>query len=184
MKQLISYLAALLVGAGVGYGVGMMISKPKLNQNQAAITKLEKQLTQSQTVADDAKKQARKAADEALQHKKNLSRSQAMVIKLTTDLADAKAKLAELKRQDQPVVPETVITTETQPAATPAETERTAPSNGRTVEYTVKDGDNLWDIAARELGNGLRYKEILKLNPGLTEKQALKIGMKLKLPAK
>lgn len=30
--------------------------------------------------------------------------------------------------------------------------------------YTVVSGDTLWDIAARYLGNGLKYKDIMKLN--------------------
>ena len=30
--------------------------------------------------------------------------------------------------------------------------------------YTVKAGDSLWRIAAQQLGNGARYKEIKTLN--------------------
>lgn len=32
------------------------------------------------------------------------------------------------------------------------------------TQYTVKEGDNLWDIAAKLLGDGGRYPEIVKLN--------------------
>jgi len=51
--------------------------------------------------------------------------------------------------------------------------------------YIVKDGDSLWKIAAAQLGNGSRYKEIEKLNSDiLGGKNSLQTGMKLRLPAK
>jgi nucleoid-associated protein YgaU len=56
-------------------------------------------------------------------------------------------------------------------------------SNTPTREYTVKNGDSCWKIAANELGDGSRYTEIIKLN-GLPENPKLDIGMKLKIPAK
>lgn len=60
----------------------------------------------------------------------------------------------------------------------------TPPSNsidsGRT--YTVKSGDSLWAIAQRELGNGLRYGEIKKLN-NMTS-NLIHAGDILKLPKK
>ncbi len=51
--------------------------------------------------------------------------------------------------------------------------------------YTVKDDDSLWHIAARELGDGKRYTEIVKLNAKvLDDEDALTVGMKLKLPGR
>ncbi len=51
--------------------------------------------------------------------------------------------------------------------------------------YTVKENDSLWKIAQRELGNGSRYTEIIKLNAKYLENSDnLKLGMKLVLPAK
>ncbi len=51
--------------------------------------------------------------------------------------------------------------------------------------YTVQDGDSLWKIAAAQLGAGSRWDEIHKLNAEiLTSQDALKLGMKLRLPAK
>lgn len=46
--------------------------------------------------------------------------------------------------------------------------------------YTVKKGDSLWAIAAKQLGNGSRYKEIKSLN-GLTS-DTIHAGQVLKLP--
>ena len=52
--------------------------------------------------------------------------------------------------------------------------------------YTVQDGDNLWRVAARQLGDPIRYKEIVKLNRNALkdENSTLDIGMRLNLPAK
>lgn len=51
--------------------------------------------------------------------------------------------------------------------------------------YTVKSGDNLWQIASDRLGSGSRYKEIIKLNSRtLADEYFLKVGMELKLPGK
>ena len=51
--------------------------------------------------------------------------------------------------------------------------------------YTVQDGDNLWKIAAGQLGAGSRWDEIHKLNTEiLTSQDSLKVGIRLRLPAK
>jgi nucleoid-associated protein YgaU len=64
------------------------------------------------------------------------------------------------------------------PAAMPAPT-----PDGRW--YTVQEGDNLWKIASSQLGAGSRWDEIHKLNADLLASQdSLKVGMKLRLPAK
>lgn len=49
-----------------------------------------------------------------------------------------------------------------------------------TREYTVKKGDSLWAIAAKQLGSGSRYKEIKDLN-GL-KSDTIYAGQVLKLP--
>ena len=48
--------------------------------------------------------------------------------------------------------------------------------------YTVQEGDSIWKIAQRKLGNGNRYKEIIKLNSNIGSGGSIKPGMKLKMP--
>lgn len=51
--------------------------------------------------------------------------------------------------------------------------------------YVVKEGDSLWKIAATQLGDGNRYREIVKLNSNiLSTEDDIAIGMQLKMPAK
>lgn len=64
--------------------------------------------------------------------------------------------------------------------ATPVQTPATIDS-GKT--YTVKQGDSFWRIASQQLGNGLRYGEILKLN-NMKATTVIHPGDVLKLPEK
>lgn len=62
-------------------------------------------------------------------------------------------------------------------------------AGGSTAEpgrwYVVKDGDSLWKIAAEQLGNGSRYREISKLNPSITSAEDnLDVGTRLRLPSR
>ncbi len=54
-------------------------------------------------------------------------------------------------------------------------------SSSRT--YIVQKGDTYWRIAATQLGNGHRWKEIESLNPGVNM-NALKVGQSINIPAK
>jgi hypothetical protein len=60
---------------------------------------------------------------------------------------------------------------------------RTKPSHSHTKIYTVRRGDTLSKIAARELGSSSKWHEIAKLNH-LRDPDVIKIGQKLKIPAK
>ncbi len=66
--------------------------------------------------------------------------------------------------------------------------ERVNSVGGRTEPvkwYVVKDNDSLWTIAAEQLGNGSRYKEISKLNANIiVDEDRVDPGMRLQLPAR
>jgi nucleoid-associated protein YgaU len=58
-----------------------------------------------------------------------------------------------------------------------------SPKPKQSGEYVVREGDNLWRIAAERFGDGSRYKEISKLNADiLKDEDNLVVGMRLKLP--
>jgi len=58
-------------------------------------------------------------------------------------------------------------------------------SSKRKRVHIVGDGESLWKIAAKTLGDGNRYGEIAKLNASILEDEdTLVIGMRLKLPAR
>lgn len=85
-----------------------------------------------------------------------------------------------LGRRPDFITPGTVLRV---PDIRPAATERGA-------EYVVRDGDTLWDIAARELGDPHRYREIFDLSQGtvqpdgsrLTDADLIRPGWTLTLP--
>ena len=52
-------------------------------------------------------------------------------------------------------------------------------------EYAVQEGDCLWGIALKQLGNSNRYTEIIKLNRDiLDDENNLAVGMRLKIPVR
>lgn len=59
---------------------------------------------------------------------------------------------------------------------------------GEQIEYIIKPGDTLWEIARRYLGNGARWREILKTPNGGTfteaEARRLQIGRSVYIPVK
>ena len=51
-------------------------------------------------------------------------------------------------------------------------------------QYVVREGDNLWRIAEKQLGDGSRYEEISKMNANiLKDEDSLVVGMLLIVPA-
>lgn len=53
-----------------------------------------------------------------------------------------------------------------------------------TTSYTVKPGDNLWDIAHKQLGDGLKWQEIYHLNQDILggDPRMIQPGIELKIP--
>jgi len=67
---------------------------------------------------------------------------------------------------------------------TSSETSKT-PSVRQSKQYIVREGDSLWRIAAEQLGDGTRYKEISELNADkLEDEDDIPVGLRLKMPAR
>jgi nucleoid-associated protein YgaU len=65
--------------------------------------------------------------------------------------------------------------------ARPVASEESKPQSAGT--YEVVDGDSLWKIASKVYGNGTRYMDLYDANKDvLSDPDALKLGMKLKIP--
>lgn len=117
---------------------------------------------------------------EALQ-KENQALTQ-RVAELEGQLAQTEAAVVQSRAvQAQAAASQPVQVKDTIPTVAAAPVE---PSPVGHFEYIVKEGDNLWKIARKQLGNGARYKEILALNPDITKDKPLAVGSKLTLPAK
>ncbi|MCC6910107.1 MAG: LysM peptidoglycan-binding domain-containing protein [Phycisphaerales bacterium] len=55
----------------------------------------------------------------------------------------------------------------------------------KTINYTIKENDRLWDLAAHYLGKGHRYKEIVALNRDvITNENVLPIGKTIRIPVR
>jgi len=160
----------LLVGIVIGTGVGMLISKPTIDKGQ---TERDQLLTQMQMAKAESEETIQRAATKIARNENELARVKNLLIRTDAELKKVRAELQGIKTPMQgTTAPEVVITT-------PTATTSTSP----TVDYTIKDGDSFWKIALEQLGDGLRYTEILKLNPDIPENQSLTIGMKIKIPA-
>lgn len=89
-------------------------------------------------------------------------------------------------QEDAPEAPADVEEEANEPAAIeeepaqPAAVERE--NKAEPAAYTVKPGQSLWSIAAEELGSGDRFREILRLNPALSNPNAIYPGLELKMP--
>ncbi len=71
----------------------------------------------------------------------------------------------------------------TAPTKTPSKPRPKPPAAQPSKQYVVREGDNLWRIAAKQLGNGERFREIIKLNT-LEDEDYLTVGQRLRLPVR
>lgn len=72
-----------------------------------------------------------------------------------------------------PIKPEKKAEADTISSDVSAEPKRDVPTGST---YTIKRGDSPWSIAAKQLGNGLRWPEIITLNQDILEETAQKYG--------
>lgn len=160
MKQKVVLVTIIIaiVGLGAGLAGGILITNSK---SKAAIADMQSKMEQS-----EASSQARIRTYENI------------VNQLTGELQLAKFQIETLK------------TPAPEAAAEAAENEMIAAApvgssiSETTKQYTIKSGDSLWSIAQKQLGDGNRFKEILKLNPRISAKSTLTVGAKLNIPAR
>jgi nucleoid-associated protein YgaU len=182
MKLLVPIIVALLVGTGIGIGVGIMMTKPKVEENKTRISDLEANVEDLQAKNEKLKSSneeseaaIRKASKEIVRYKNDLSRATDMIRGLSAELKKVEA--------GQPTASTETANPDTSTGSVGTSAATASGPTVATTEYVVKDGDSLWKIAASELDNGMRYKEILKLNSNLSEDKPLVPGIKIKLPS-
>jgi len=66
---------------------------------------------------------------------------------------------------------------------TPSQPTAPAPVASQLNVVTVKPGDSLWKLAQQNLGNGLRWRDLLAVNPGIADSNNIAVGSQIYLPA-
>ncbi len=84
-----------------------------------------------------------------------------------------------MQNAEPPSQPATRQATPAPAPAPAAPTPALSPAAGRS--YTVKPGDNLWNISKDVYGDGTKYQRILDANPGLNPDN-MKPGTKIVIP--
>jgi nucleoid-associated protein YgaU len=69
------------------------------------------------------------------------------------------------------------------PALPATRTPIAPPANSKLGVVTVQPGDSLWRLAQQKLGQGLRWHELLSVNPNITNPNHIEAGTQLYLPA-
>lgn len=169
-RNVVLYIVLVLLGLAGGSGSTMLVTKQKIDKSQAIIE-------QNKTVIAElqSRLEMKEKTEKMLQERSRSSDTKIMV--LNVELAEVRKELEQARGTDTLAK---AATADGNAEVGGAE----AGSQIATVEYIVKDGDNFWNIAASQLGNGERHKEISKLNPEAAKGKYLTVGMKLRLPAK
>jgi nucleoid-associated protein YgaU len=94
-----------------------------------------------------------------------------------------KGKMPITPRQAETNIPPPKLEGDPRPPGGMRPTDRAITNSISTVSYTVKEGDTLSAIAARQLGDATLWQEIVKLNPGL-KADSIKPGQTIIIPAK
>jgi len=85
-------------------------------------------------------------------------------------------------RSDQGIDPVVVNRQGTDQGTPPRTTVATQPVVPVMTRVEVRTGDSLWSIASKNLGGGIHWPELLKVNPGLEEHTILVPGRVLTIP--
>jgi nucleoid-associated protein YgaU len=169
MNQKVVQAVIAIVGLGVGLAVGVMITNSK---SKPVIADLQSKLQQSETTS-----------------RERISNYGIAVNRLNNELRQAKIELQQANIELEKLKPSAPAAEAVAIAAPENKKTAAAPDDnsipGAAKLYTVKDGDSLWKIAASQLGDGNRYKEIIKLNPNVSaDGENLTVGTKLKMPTR
>ncbi len=174
MKQhIVAYVVLVLFGLGVGVGAGMQITKSKVDKSKVIIADLQSGIQESERISQG-----------------RIQNANAEVMRLSSELVQVKTELIQVKTELEQVrgvggieVEDSSPTEDTDVGITAAAATDNTQTTATTV-YTVKEGDSFWKIAASQLGDGNRYKEIMKLNPNVSTNGYLAVGTKLKIPTR
>ena len=165
-QQIVVYVIISLFGLGIGVGSGVLITKSKVDKNKAIIADLQSRMQKSEMISQE-----------------RIQNADAKIVRLNSELTQAKTELEQVKNRGGEVAitnPAENTGVKDMAAVAMDNTQSTA-----TTVYIVKDGDSFWKIAASQLGDANRYKEIIKLNPNIsTNDKNLAVGMKLKMPTR
>jgi nucleoid-associated protein YgaU len=165
-QQIAVYVIISLFGLGIGVGSGVLITKSKVDKNKAIIADLQSRMQKSEMISQE-----------------RIQNADAKIARLNSELTQAKTELEQVKNRGGEVAitnPAENTGVKDMAAVAMDNTQSTA-----TTVYIVKDGDSFWKIAASQLGDANRYKEIIKLNPNVsTNDKNLAVGMKLKMPTR
>jgi nucleoid-associated protein YgaU len=164
-QQIVICVIIALLGVGVGVGGGVLITKSKVDKSKAIIADLQSRMQKSEMISQE-----------------RIQNADAEMMRLNSELMRVKTELDRVKSGGGEVA-------KTSPAENAGVkiTSATAMDNTQKTAmtvYIVKEGDSLWKIAASQLGDGNRYKEIMKLNPNVSTNKNLVVGTKLKIPTR
>jgi nucleoid-associated protein YgaU len=163
MNQKIVLVIAVIIGLGVGLVAGVMIAN---SRSKVVIADLQSKMQQSEATLQ------KRTSDYAV-----------TINRLSNELRQSKIEIERLRASASEAAEKVAVASADNRKPVAASEGSSVP--GDTKLYTVKDGDSLWEIAANQLGDGNRYKEILKLNPDVSaDGRNLAIGTKLKIPAR
>lgn len=191
-KQVVTVVVVVSLAVGIGIGAGVLITKPKLDESKQTIEGLTLAMEQSKAESDEIiqknSAQVTQLKSELTRANSTITQARAELTRLNGELAQARAELQRLGRPQPGEASPEPVRTPAAPAAsptTPAGTPAAAPAaNTQSVDYVIKEGDSFWKIADEQLGNGIRWEEILPLNPTLNKDSVLVVGAKIKIPSK